>query len=55
MAKFRIDYQAITKRVCYVEADSCMEAKQKFLDFEEVIEDYEDYGIDINIQDIYED
>lgn len=55
MAKFRIDYKSITMRTCYVEAESCMEAQQKFIDGEDVIEDYEDYGVDIHIEDVYED
>lgn len=54
MARFRIDYKAITNRVAFVEAENSMEAKEKFYDGEDVIDDYEDDG-DIRIVDVYED
>lgn len=51
MGKYKITYTRETARVMIVEANSEIEAKKKYEDYD-CIEDYEDYGIDEEIGDI---
>jgi hypothetical protein len=51
--KYRVDYFQTTKRIAYIDADSCMEARKKFDDYDDVIDDIEEYTLEEKVEDVY--
>lgn len=54
MPKFKIKYIKEAYRIAVIEAQDESEARQKFDDWEDVVHDYEDNGIDERIEEVYE-